>query len=193
MKSKSTAAILAFFLGGIGIHKFYLNRSGQGILYLLFFWTFIPGLIAFIEFFIYLFMSDREFNAKYNRDFLLFNNNHQLSQNTNVNIVQYFTNSEGDLKFSLRGSKFLNQIELRRISELNYAEELILAPEPSNPYDPNAIKIYTMDKIKIGYIPKEMTKLMRDDYGNIKKHRCIFLKKTDHEFPFVNVKVEFPE
>ncbi|MGM9508565.1 TM2 domain-containing protein [Larkinella sp. GY13] len=36
MKSKSTAALLAFFLGGLGIHKFYLRQTGWGVAYLLF-------------------------------------------------------------------------------------------------------------------------------------------------------------
>lgn len=64
-KSRIAAALFAFFLGGLGVHKFYLGRVGQGILYLLFCWTFIPAIIAFIEFIIYLVMSDEEFNRKY--------------------------------------------------------------------------------------------------------------------------------
>nr|WP_257719828.1 TM2 domain-containing protein [Psychrobacter urativorans] len=60
-----TAALLAFFLGGFGAHKFYLGKVGMGILYLIFFWTFIPAIIAFIEFIILLVMSDDEFNRKY--------------------------------------------------------------------------------------------------------------------------------
>ncbi|MCL2012395.1 MAG: TM2 domain-containing protein [Cystobacterineae bacterium] len=64
-KSRGSAALLAFFLGGIGIHKFYLGRPFQGIIYLLFFWTLIPGIIAFIEFIVYLCMSDESFAAKY--------------------------------------------------------------------------------------------------------------------------------
>lgn len=48
--NKLVYCILAFFLGGIGIHKFYAGRTGSGIAYLLFSWTFIPGIIAFIEF-----------------------------------------------------------------------------------------------------------------------------------------------
>lgn len=35
-KNKVVAAVLAFFLGGIGIHKFYLGQGGMGVLYLLF-------------------------------------------------------------------------------------------------------------------------------------------------------------
>ncbi len=50
--SKIVYCILAFFLGGIGIHKFYAGKIGTGILYLIFSWTFIPAFIAFIEFII---------------------------------------------------------------------------------------------------------------------------------------------
>lgn len=64
-KNRITAVLLAFFLGGIGAHKFYLGRTGAGILYLIFFWTFIPAIIAFVEFIIYLTMSDEAFAAKY--------------------------------------------------------------------------------------------------------------------------------
>lgn len=64
-KSRVTAAIFAFFLGGLGVHKFYLGRVAQGILYILFIWTFIPSIIAFIEGIVYLTMSDEAFAQKY--------------------------------------------------------------------------------------------------------------------------------
>ena len=66
MKSKTTAVVLAFFLGGFGAHRFYLGQSGRGILYLVFCWTLIPAIIAFIDFFCLLLMSEDEFNRKYN-------------------------------------------------------------------------------------------------------------------------------
>jgi TM2 domain-containing membrane protein YozV len=54
--------LLALFLGSFGAHHFYLRRTGLGVLYLLFFWTGIPGFIGFIECF---FMPGRvrAFNA----------------------------------------------------------------------------------------------------------------------------------
>jgi TM2 domain-containing membrane protein YozV len=64
-RNRIAAALLAFFLGGFGAHKFYLGRVGQGFLYLIFFWTFIPAFIAFIEFIIYLTMSDEAFERQY--------------------------------------------------------------------------------------------------------------------------------
>lgn len=65
-KSRIAAALLAFFLGGLGVHRFYLGNIGLGFLYLIFCWTFIPSIIAFIEFIVFLVMSDDEFNRKYN-------------------------------------------------------------------------------------------------------------------------------
>lgn len=64
-KSKGVAALLAFFLGGFGIHKFYLDQVFWGIIYLLFCWTFIPAIIAFFEAIILLFMNESEFNRRF--------------------------------------------------------------------------------------------------------------------------------
>tara|TARA_R110000868_G_scaffold48678_2_gene157626 strand:+ start:1018 stop:1341 length:324 start_codon:yes stop_codon:yes gene_type:complete len=65
-KSRITTALLAFFLGGLGVHRFYLGNIGLGFLYLIFCWTFIPAVVAFVEFIIFLVMSDEEFARKYN-------------------------------------------------------------------------------------------------------------------------------
>lgn len=56
---------LALLLGDLGVHKFYLGRPGQGILYILFCWTFIPSFVAMIEGIIYLCTSEQNFQAKY--------------------------------------------------------------------------------------------------------------------------------
>jgi TM2 domain-containing membrane protein YozV len=64
-KSKLAAALFAILLGGIGVHKFYLGRIGWGVLYIVFFWTFIPAILGLIEGIIYLTMSDEAFAAKY--------------------------------------------------------------------------------------------------------------------------------
>ncbi|MEH2468983.1 TM2 domain-containing membrane protein YozV/ribosomal protein L40E [Nitrobacteraceae bacterium AZCC 2161] len=64
-RSRVAAAIFAILLGGVGIHKFYLGRIWQGVLYLLFCWTFVPAVIGLIEGIVYLTMSDADFEMKY--------------------------------------------------------------------------------------------------------------------------------
>ena len=63
--NRIAAALLALFLGGLGLHKFYLGRAGQGVVYLLLCWTFIPALLGLIEGIAYLCSSDEGFARKY--------------------------------------------------------------------------------------------------------------------------------
>lgn len=48
-KSVTTGVMLALFLGGLGAHKFWLGSVATGIIYLIFCWTFIPGIVAFFD------------------------------------------------------------------------------------------------------------------------------------------------
>lgn len=65
-KSKGVAALLAFFFGGLGFHKFYLGQPITGLLYLFFCWTFVPMFLGFLEALLYLTMSGHSFDMKYN-------------------------------------------------------------------------------------------------------------------------------
>lgn len=65
VKSKVAAGLLALFLGGLGVHKFYLGQTGLGVVYLLFCWTCIPAFIALIDAIIILCSSDENFEIKY--------------------------------------------------------------------------------------------------------------------------------
>lgn len=80
MKQKIIAALLAFFLGVWGIHWFYLDNQEKGKKYLI--WCIVGlvlsplfiGLIALlilailglVDCFNFLFMTDKEFDEKYN-------------------------------------------------------------------------------------------------------------------------------
>ena len=74
-KSKIAAGLLGIFLGSLGIHKFYLGYTGEGVILLLagtLGWLLvIPGIIAavvgIIEGIIYLTKSDEEFDRVYVR------------------------------------------------------------------------------------------------------------------------------
>ena len=80
-KSKTTAGLLAIFLGAWGVHYFYLNKTAPGIVFL-FIWLFffflwfigarififpilLEWLFCIIQGIIMLSMPDEQFNAKY--------------------------------------------------------------------------------------------------------------------------------
>lgn len=63
-RSRIIGIVLALFLGGLGVHKFYTGKSGLGVVYLLFFWTFVPAIIALVEAIIWAFQSDDEWAEK---------------------------------------------------------------------------------------------------------------------------------
>ncbi len=76
-KSKATAGILGIFLGCLGIHKFYLGYSLEGIImlvvciagsFLFLLGPFVMGIIGLIEGIIYLTKSDEEFDRIYVRN-----------------------------------------------------------------------------------------------------------------------------
>jgi len=65
MKNKSTATLLAFFLGGFGAHRFYLEQRKLGWYYLAFCWTGVPFLIGIIDGLAFIFTGYARFNQKY--------------------------------------------------------------------------------------------------------------------------------
>ena len=70
-RNKYVAAALAFLLGTLGVHRFYLGRTASAIVMLVltltFFGLIVTGLWALVDTVRYLIMSDREFAARYPR------------------------------------------------------------------------------------------------------------------------------
>lgn len=72
-KNKWVAALLAFFFGALGAHKFYLGRTREGIIMLLCFFpgmflilpVIASGVIAFVEMIIYLTKDEQTFHEEY--------------------------------------------------------------------------------------------------------------------------------
>ncbi|EIA08623.1 tellurite resistance TerB C-terminal domain-containing protein [Flavobacterium frigoris] len=88
MKNKKTASFLALFLGGIGIHRFYLGQAAKGIFSLIFFWTYIPLIIGIIDFVIFITMSEEKFNLKYNPIISNVNSNYKKEKVMTQKLVQ---------------------------------------------------------------------------------------------------------
>ncbi len=75
MKYKNTAAVLTFFFGVFGVHRFYLKQYAIGGFYLILAaigYTKVPevlgvlGLIVIIDFLAFLIMSKKQFDSRYN-------------------------------------------------------------------------------------------------------------------------------
>lgn len=65
-KNRIVAALLAIFLGTFGAHKFYCNQIKLGLIYAVFFWTYIPYVIGFLEGLELLFANQQKLEKKYN-------------------------------------------------------------------------------------------------------------------------------
>lgn len=110
MKNKTTATLLAFFLGGLGIHRFYLNQIVLGILYLIFSWTFIPLIIAFIDFIVLAAMSKEKFDLKYSKTK---NSNLNNQGNELVSVTSKATGerNQSELSISLNEEKIMKLLQ----------------------------------------------------------------------------------
>lgn len=64
-KNRAIAVVLALVLGSLGAHKFYLGSVGLGVVYLLFFWTYIPGILGLVEGIYYAVIGEDEFQRRY--------------------------------------------------------------------------------------------------------------------------------
>ena len=66
-KCRGIAALLAFFLGGIGVHYFYMNKVGAGLLTILL--TIVTcgiwGVITFIQCIYFLCISNEQFEQRF--------------------------------------------------------------------------------------------------------------------------------
>ena len=64
-KDRLVATFLALLLGSFGVHRFYLGNIAIGVVYLLFFWTGIPGFIAWLEAIYFLTRSNEDWARTY--------------------------------------------------------------------------------------------------------------------------------
>ena len=64
-KSKLAAGLLGIFIGGFGVHRFYLGQW-WGVFYLLLCWTGIPGLVSLVEGIVFLATDQERWDEKFN-------------------------------------------------------------------------------------------------------------------------------
>lgn len=65
-KDQTRAVLLAALLGDFGLHHFYLGRISVGVVYLMFCWTGIPGVLGALDARRYAFMNADTWSVRFN-------------------------------------------------------------------------------------------------------------------------------
>lgn len=68
-RNRVAAILIGFFLGGFGAHWFYVGNVRRGLMYLVFFWTFIPVFLMYIDIIRWALMSEERWNEIYVGDY----------------------------------------------------------------------------------------------------------------------------
>lgn len=154
MKKRAYAIVysaLSIMLGGIGIQKFYLGQTKRGILHVLFFWTFIPTILCVIDLLKFTFMTEEEFDEKYNKIEL---NNNLSNGKKETNII----------KQALKYNKLINTASMK-ITDNKIKENI----KELNEIYKNIIDISVKDTTNNKIAAKELEKLLEYNIPTIVK------------------------
>lgn len=154
MKKRAYAIVysaLSIMLGGIGIQKFYLGQTKRGILHVLFFWTFIPTILCVIDLLKFTFMTEEEFDEKYNK-IELTNNSSNNKKDSKI------------IKQSLKYSKLINITSIK-IKDNKIKENI----KELNELYKNIIDISAKDTASNKIAIKELEKLLEYNIPTIVK------------------------
>lgn len=154
MKKRAYAIVysaLSIMLGGIGIQKFYLGQTKRGILHVLFFWSFIPTILCVIDLLKFTFMTEEEFDEKYNKIEL---NNNLSNGKKETNII----------KQALKYNKLINTASMK-IADNKIKENI----KELNEIYKNIIDISVKDTTNNKIAAKELEKLLEYNIPTIVK------------------------
>ncbi len=147
MKDKNIAAVLAFFLGSFGIHRFYLGQVTLGIVYCLLAMTGISSILGFIDAIILFSMPQEKFDGKYNWRELYKNSSDKprdWQQRMEQRYDQRKKSEERDLVFE----------ERRRQNEERERERQMLARESMLQQEERKAKMEELAKLKTDGVQK---------------------------------------
>ena len=117
---------------------------------------------------------------------------------TNVNNIVQVNNIEDDedelpfeLPFEVAGL-FYRDIEGHAAARLlEKGDTLILRAEKNNPYDKNAVQVFTIQGILIGYVPKLISKIVKENLSHLEN--CEVTSVSLDDIPHVRVIASFDE
>ncbi len=133
MKEKNVAGILALFLGGLGVHRFYLGQTGLGIFYLIFCWFPVMWIVGLIDAIAFFSMDQEVFDRKYNRQ-------NERRRDTDYDRREYHRRLRDEQRESRRERRYERRQDIPE-RRLQYQRPKPRPPR-SNPYKASGIKKY---------------------------------------------------
>lgn len=93
------------------------------------------------------------------------------------------------LNFAVKGLYYRSEDDQSAARELIVGDELKMVPEPTNPRDPNAIKVLTLSGAHIGYVDGKYSKYVMENMYRLQKF--IATKITDDAIPYIYAEAYF--
>lgn len=93
------------------------------------------------------------------------------------------------LSFELAGLYYRPKKVKERAKELMSNESVFLKKDPTNPHDPNAIRVYSYDDVHLGYVPKHLCSEILEymDRENASIAYVDYISYGKENYPFVHL------
>ena len=91
------------------------------------------------------------------------------------------------LMFELAGLSYRSKEAKERAEILMSNESVYLEKEPTNPYDSNAIKVYSFDHVHLGYVPKYLCSEILEKMDDETIIAYVDYVKSGRDCPFVHL------
>lgn len=85
------------------------------------------------------------------------------------------------LSFAVKGLNYRNEDELETAEKLEVGDDLILEEEPTNEYDPFAIKVLTAEEYQIGYVEATKAKFISENTHRLAKCKIKQISQYDDD------------
>lgn len=94
--------------------------------------------------------------------------------------------------FTMAGAAYRDATTRHLLTLLPLHSEVLLEPEPTNPYDSNAIKVMLPDNIHIGYVPALTCEKVLEIMNKYPNYHCSIIdKRPGEKAPWIDIYINF--
>lgn len=94
-------------------------------------------------------------------------------------------------RFTVAGACYRDAATRYLLTLLPLYSEVLLEPEPTNPYDPNAIKVMLPNNIHIGYVPAKHCEEVLEMMNQYPNYQCVVASiRPGEKAPWIDVYIQ---